>query len=84
MITDTFGQMLFSPESEDLEELPTPENLKYRILISTKPPKERIEAGDVKRSSSQKIQVFDVDDVACSEDECFKVWWTKDIFGHLY
>ncbi|XP_076933057.1 phosphoinositide phospholipase C 4-like [Bidens hawaiensis] len=66
MITETFGSMLFSPESENLEELPSPENLKYRILISTKPPKEYLETDDVSRSSSQKSQVSDVDDDAWS------------------
>ncbi|KAI7735394.1 hypothetical protein M8C21_008334 [Ambrosia artemisiifolia] len=73
MVTETFGSMLFSPESENLEELPAPENLKHKILISTKPPKECREAGDIKRSSSQNIQVFDVDvDDAWSEDESSK------------
>ncbi|XP_076938803.1 phosphoinositide phospholipase C 4-like [Bidens hawaiensis] len=66
MITETFGSMLFSPESENLEELPSPEHLKYRILISTKPPKEYLETDDVSRSSSQKSQVSDVDDDAWS------------------
>ncbi|KAJ0738074.1 putative phosphoinositide phospholipase C [Helianthus annuus] len=70
MVTETFGSMLFSPESDNLEELPTPENLKNRILISTKPPKECVEAEDVKCSSSEKRQVFYVDDGddAWSED----------------
>ncbi|KAI3801538.1 hypothetical protein L1987_29645 [Smallanthus sonchifolius] len=63
MVTETFGSMLYSSESENLEELPTPENLKYRILISTKTPKEYLETEDVRRcSSSQKCQVSDVDD----------------------
>ncbi|XP_076928675.1 phosphoinositide phospholipase C 4-like [Bidens hawaiensis] len=66
MITETFGSMLFSPESENIEELPSPEDLKYRILISTKPPKEYLETDDVSRSSSQKSQVSDVDDDAWS------------------
>ncbi|KAK1420850.1 hypothetical protein QVD17_22752 [Tagetes erecta] len=72
MVTETFGSMLFSPESENLEEL-TPENLKYRILISTKPPKEYLETDDVgRRMSSQKSQVSDVDDDAWSEDKSYK------------
>lgn len=41
MITQTFGEMLYYPESECLKEFPSPEELKYRIVISTKPPKER-------------------------------------------
>lgn len=72
MVTETFGEMLFCPESEKLEELPTPESLKHRILISTKPPKEYLEAADDKCSSSQKSQVSDVDDDAWSDDRSFK------------
>lgn len=37
MITETFGEMLFYPETECLKEFPSPEELKYRIIISTKP-----------------------------------------------
>lgn len=44
MLTQTFGEMLFYPKSECLEEFPSPEQLKYRIIISTKPPKEYLEA----------------------------------------
>ncbi|KAG2322852.1 hypothetical protein Bca52824_016065 [Brassica carinata] len=41
MLTETFGDMLFAPTpGECLKELPSPEFLKKRILISTKPPKE--------------------------------------------
>lgn len=45
MITETFGEMLFYPETECLKEFPSPEELKYRIIISTKPPKEYLETG---------------------------------------
>ncbi|KAK1436812.1 hypothetical protein QVD17_02596 [Tagetes erecta] len=77
MVTETFGSMLCSPESVNLEEL-TPENLKYRILISTKSPKEYLETDDVsRRMSSQKSQVSDVDDDAWSEDESYNVCCTK-------
>ncbi|XP_075485222.1 phosphoinositide phospholipase C 2-like [Primulina tabacum] len=56
MITETFGDMLFSPGSECLKEFPTPESLKRRVIISTKPPKEYLQAKDVKvkESASQK------------------------------
>ncbi|KAK4385334.1 Phosphoinositide phospholipase C 2 [Sesamum angolense] len=48
MITQTFGDILFSPGSECLREFPSPESLKRRIIISTKPPKEYLQAKDVK------------------------------------
>lgn len=53
MLIQTFGEMLFHPES-DLKEFPSPEELKYRIIISTKPPKEYLEAKTFKVASSQK------------------------------
>lgn len=40
MVTQTFGDLLYYPEGEGLMEFPSPESLKYRIVISTKPPKE--------------------------------------------
>lgn len=48
MITQTFGDILFTPGSESLKEFPSPESLKKRIMISTKPPKEYLEAKQVK------------------------------------
>lgn len=38
MVTETFGDMLYVPNSEFLMELPSPEILKRKVLISTKPP----------------------------------------------
>ncbi|GAB4827593.1 Phosphoinositide phospholipase C 6, variant 2 [Ancistrocladus abbreviatus] len=58
MATETFGEMLYYPESGSLEQLPAPGELKYRILLSTKPPKEYLEAKQSKDkgniSSSKK------------------------------
>ncbi|TKY47544.1 Phosphoinositide phospholipase C 2 [Spatholobus suberectus] len=56
MVTQTFGDILFSPSSESLKEFPSPESLKRRIIISTKPPKEYLEAKEVqeKEEESQK------------------------------
>ncbi|XP_073297641.1 phosphoinositide phospholipase C 2-like [Primulina huaijiensis] len=44
MITQTFGDMLFSPGPESLREFPSPESLKKRVILSTKPPKEYLKA----------------------------------------
>ncbi|PON37568.1 Phosphoinositide phospholipase C family [Parasponia andersonii] len=56
MVTQTFGDILFSPGSDCLKEFPSPESLKKRIIISTKPPKEYLEAKEVKENQpgSQK------------------------------
>lgn len=61
MVTQTFGDMLFSPGSECLEEFPSPESLKKRVIISTKPPKEYLEAKEVKEkeNDSQKAKAAD-------------------------
>ncbi|XP_008457371.1 phosphoinositide phospholipase C 4-like isoform X4 [Cucumis melo] len=51
-IKETFGDMLFFPEAEYLQEFPSPEELKYRIVISTKPPKEYLRSKNVKGENS--------------------------------
>ncbi|KAL9672761.1 hypothetical protein QQ045_029013 [Rhodiola kirilowii] len=40
----SFGDLLFDPGSECLKEFPSPESLKRRIIISTKPSKEYLQA----------------------------------------
>ncbi|KAK9742350.1 hypothetical protein RND81_03G166100 [Saponaria officinalis] len=42
MVTEVFGKMLYQPES-NLERFPSPDELKYKIILSTKPPKEYLE-----------------------------------------
>ncbi|CAN0837972.1 Phosphoinositide phospholipase C 2 [Linum grandiflorum] len=53
MVTQTFGDILFTPDSECLKEFPSPESLKKRIIISTKPPKEYLTAKDAAEGDSQ-------------------------------
>ncbi|XP_028784564.1 phosphoinositide phospholipase C 4 [Neltuma alba] len=64
MITETFGDMLFRPESENFKAFPSPEELKHRIIISTKPPKEYLQAGsaDVSIKRPQDSKDFDGDE----------------------
>lgn len=63
MLSQVFGKMLFYPESECLKEVPSPEELKHRIIISTKPPKEYLEAQTLKGSeSSSALKRKDSDD----------------------
>nr|GMD25284.1 phosphoinositide phospholipase C 4-like [Ipomoea batatas] len=62
MITNTFGDMLFVPESECLKEFPSPEELKHRIVISTKPPKEYLEAKTINEKQSSSLSRKDSDD----------------------
>ncbi|KAK0593676.1 hypothetical protein LWI29_010500 [Acer saccharum] len=52
MLIQTFGEILFTPGSECLKEFPSPEFLKKRIIISTKPPKEYLESKNVKEKEN--------------------------------
>ncbi|KDO68970.1 hypothetical protein CISIN_1g007399mg [Citrus sinensis] len=52
MVTQTLGEILFTPGSECLKEFPSPESLKRRIIISTKPPKEYLEAKEEKEKEN--------------------------------
>lgn len=52
MVTQTFGDILYSPGQEYLKEFPSPEYLKKRIIISTKPPKEYLEAKEIKENDN--------------------------------
>ncbi|XP_074308142.1 phosphoinositide phospholipase C 6 [Silene latifolia] len=47
-LTEVFGEMLYTPDSNHSEEFLSPEELKYRIIISTKPPKEYLESKERK------------------------------------
>ncbi|KHN34717.1 phosphoinositide-specific phospholipase C P25 [Glycine max] len=62
MITQTFGDILFAPTSESLKEFPSPESLKGRIIISTKPPKEYLEAKEVQEKEEESQQEKPADD----------------------
>ena len=75
MVTQTFGDILFTPGSECLKEFPSPESLKRRIIISTKPPKEYLEAKIKDKESDSKGN-------AASDEEA----WGKEIpilKGHI-
>ncbi|PIA32255.1 hypothetical protein AQUCO_04500092v1 [Aquilegia coerulea] len=52
MVTETFGDMLFTPGPECLKEFPSPDSLQKRVLISTKPPKEYLESKSIKEKGS--------------------------------
>ncbi|RRT48186.1 hypothetical protein B296_00046181 [Ensete ventricosum] len=69
MVVETFGDMLYYPDSESLKEFPSPEALKERIIISTKPPKEYLEAKNVKEN----------DDGTQEEKESDEEAWGKEV-----
>ncbi|VFQ76600.1 unnamed protein product [Cuscuta campestris] len=62
MITQTFEDMLYTTKSECLKELPSPEELKHRIIISTKPPKEYLESKSIKERPDGSLSRKNSDD----------------------
>ncbi|KAK1284431.1 Phosphoinositide phospholipase C 2 [Acorus calamus] len=68
MVTQTFGDMLFYPKSDGRKEFPSPEELKMRITLSTKPPKEYLEAKIVKDKDSGPISVKEDDEDAWGKE----------------
>ncbi|KAL3650264.1 Phosphoinositide phospholipase C 6 [Castilleja foliolosa] len=63
MVIQVFGDMLYCPDSEEgLQEFPSPEALKHKILLSTKPPKEYL-------STTENNQNVETQEKDSSEDE---------------
>lgn len=57
MVTKTFESKLHRPDSDQLAEFPSPESLKRKILISTKPPKEYLERQTSMEKEEKTVQV---------------------------
>ncbi|XP_062230667.1 phosphoinositide phospholipase C 2-like [Phragmites australis] len=53
MVKETFGDMLYISESEHMAEFPSPDDLKGKIIISTKPPKEYLQTKSDKEEISE-------------------------------
>lgn len=64
MVTQVFGDMLYCPESDGLDEFPSPNELKHKIILSTKPPKEYLHTNTNKVGKTSALQERD-----SSEDE---------------
>ncbi|GAB2263221.1 hypothetical protein Droror1_Dr00004218 [Drosera rotundifolia] len=84
MVLQTFGDMLFFPESKFLHEFPSPEFLKGRVLISDKPPKELLETMRAKKVV-QKTEFDENEDEEKATPEyesliAIRAWKTKG--GH--
>ncbi|XVF05321.1 hypothetical protein REPUB_Repub05bG0162300 [Reevesia pubescens] len=73
MVMETFEEMLYHNKTENLEQFPSPESLKKKVLISTKPPKEYqldYTAGEkVSENESGTRNVPDVGEYVSDEDE---------------
>lgn len=70
MLAQVFGDMLYYPETDLLTEFPTPESVKGRILISTKPPsKEYLQSKQFKDSDSERESTEELSPCVISELE---------------
>ncbi|KAG6607309.1 Phosphoinositide phospholipase C 2, partial [Cucurbita argyrosperma subsp. sororia] len=63
MVNETFEDMLYVPELEDLNKLRSPESLKKRVLISTKPPKNKKGESTKEKPSTDKQRDIADDDI---------------------
>lgn len=75
MVTQIYGDILYySPSSDTMAELPSPESLKKRIVVSTKPPKEYLDTTKsmIKDDGSVNMKI--------STD---KVTWGEELSEHL-
>jgi phosphatidylinositol phospholipase C, delta len=55
MMNEIFGDLLYVPNGDNIETFPSPEELKMKILVSTKPPTEYLE--DLKTPKTNEPQV---------------------------
>ncbi|ESW35539.1 hypothetical protein PHAVU_001G243200 [Phaseolus vulgaris] len=75
MATQVFGELLHIPQTDSLTEFPSPESMKGRILISTKPPKEFLESNDMESddevsSLPDNTNAQGIDDKSSLEYKC--------------
>lgn len=76
MVTQVFGDMLYYPESGCLEEFPSPEALKYKIILSTKPPKEYLISNNTNMDEENSFPV----EKDSSEDEVLVRFYLRQFF----
>ena len=63
VMEDTFGDMLYKdPRNEDLIHLPSPLDLKYKILVKGKKLKKELEEGEEEGEVSDEDEAADISD----------------------
>ncbi|GJN36188.1 hypothetical protein PR202_gb25028 [Eleusine coracana subsp. coracana] len=58
LIKQTFGDMLYISETEQMAEFPSPDDLKGKIIVSTKPPKEYLQTKSSKEEDKTEAGVW--------------------------
>lgn len=86
MVTQTFGEALFVPDSEGIKQLKSPNSMKKRFIISTKPPKEYLQAKKVDKDETNSPQkVKDGDEGAWGKElTSLKLGTTRDKVRHIF
>lgn len=92
MVTEIFGDSLFTSKSESFTEFPSPESLKKQIIISTKPPKEYLvsKSDEVVQNDTQTGSNSLEDngwgtevDIKATFEDLYKVWHVLSIYISL-
>jgi phosphatidylinositol phospholipase C delta len=79
MVDDIFGGMLFRPSySRQMKTFPSPESLKGKILISTKPPESPQIQGQ--RIQEEQIEWLEDKDDKSRENEKVKIIRFQDVY----
>lgn len=59
MVAHVFGDMLYIPKLDGMDEFPSPNDLKHKIVVSTKPPKEYLSSNNNKDGETSAVQEKD-------------------------
>ena len=62
MMNEIFGDLLYVPNREHIEIFPSPEDLKMRILVSTKPPMEYLDETKTPKGKENEAQGHNEDE----------------------
>ncbi|GKU93376.1 hypothetical protein SLEP1_g6971 [Rubroshorea leprosula] len=77
LVTKIFGDMLYKTGSEYLTEFPSPECLKRKVLISTKPPKEYLESHRRRERSEEWEAEMDEEEIPEKTEEDYEAQTSK-------
>ncbi|KAI4305278.1 hypothetical protein L6164_028652 [Bauhinia variegata] len=85
MVTETFGELLFRPESQHTSEFPSPASLKRKILISTKPPEytdSQIKSTKRNPLKLKELEEEEAENLEDKRDDQDEIEEDDDIYGY--
>lgn len=74
MVTETYGDVLYYTGSDSMIDFPSPESLKKRIVVSTKPPKEYLDTAKSMSENEGSVKTKTI-----SEDDAWGVDFSDPI-----